>query len=164
MVGISNLYINSILSRCQLKYWDGVFSSDTIPTHLFNRKNFAIIVNFAKQNQPGTHFIALAQINHKLFLFDSLATPFHLLPSTLREWMKRKRGTFVFNHPIQPILSEFCGMYCLYFILWLSLSSFSRLHRFSPLKFNSINTRFNDQQCIDMIYNMLTSGEIKKQL
>ena len=163
MVGISNHYLIEILNRCQLKYWQGVFSSDTLPNKLHALKDYAVIVNFARENQVGTHFIALAKINHKLFLFDSLATPSTLLPATLREWMESEHGTFVFKQPIQHALSEFCGMYCLYFILWLSLPTSSRQHRFSPLKFSSSNTKLNDKICVDMIYAMLTTGEIKRR-
>ena len=77
MVGISNIYIDSVLTKLNLKHWHGIYSIDTIPSTLFDN-NFTIITNLAPHDAPGTHFVALCQIkegkNSTLYLFDSLTT------------------------------------------------------------------------------------------
>jgi hypothetical protein len=160
MVGISNIYIESILRIFDLHLWDGVVSSDEIEFASHLERDFATVVNFSKHNERGTHFVCLFQIGGKLFLFDSLATPDLLLPSTLREVMLAKNGTRMLPAPIQHILSEFCGFYSMYCVLWLSLPTHVRL-MFSPTNFSQKNLFENDDLCISYIVSMIDYLKIK---
>lgn len=158
MVGISNIYITTVLDQCKkLSYWNGIYSSNNIPNHILNgQQDFAIIVNLARQNEKGTHFVTIIQAQKKMFLFDSLTTPRYMLPNNIKQWMDTKNGVNVLSTPIQNFNSEFCGFYCIYFILWLSLPNSSKvLNRFSVTKFNYKNLKQNDAICIKMIIKML---------
>jgi len=158
MGGISNIYMDNVLRKIPLKFWDGVYSADTIPYNLLER-NFAIIVNFSNYNEKGTHFIALAQIGNKMFLFDTLATSEEEIPNSIKKVMQEKNGLYLFKFPIQDIFSQHCGFYCMYFILYLSLPPHLR-QTYSPSLFSPINLKANDDTCISMIKNMIE--EIKK--
>ena len=86
MVGISNIYMDRVLSALPLKHYCGVYSIDTIPSNLLSQ-NFLIILNFSPNNATGTHFVCLCQTKvgpqSRIYLFDSLATPFNNLPNLL---------------------------------------------------------------------------------
>jgi len=153
MGGISNIYIENVFRQLPVKYWNGVYSADTIPIELANQ-DFSIIVNFSNYNEPGTHFITLTQIKGQMFLFDSLATPYVYLPRQLQNIMNEKNGTYLLRHPIQDILSQFCGFYCIYFTLYLSLPPHV-METYSPNLFSIVNLKSNDDLCIQMIKHMI---------
>ena len=55
--GLSNIYLtNYIRPRC--KYFVGVFSSDNLPSDLFELP-CCLIANLSKRNQKGSHFVAM---------------------------------------------------------------------------------------------------------
>ena len=158
MVGISNVYINAVLDQCKnLINWDGVYSSDNIPIHVINgEQNFAVIINLAAHDQVGTHFVVVIQMWKKMFIFDSLAMSRPMLPESIKHWLNNKQAIDVLNTPIQDLNSEFCGFYCIYFILWLSLPIPSKLiNKYSVTNFDYTNLLLNDKKCIKMIVNML---------
>ena len=157
MVGISNIYIDSVLTKLNLKHWQGIYSIDTIPSTLFE-KFFTIITNLAPHDAPGTHFVALCQIkedkNSTLYLFDSLTTAYDELPTTLQIILKKHNGINFLKYPIQDIFSEYCGFYCMYFIMFLSLPPSLQNH-FSPSQFRINDLEKNDKLCIKMITQMI---------
>jgi len=153
MVGISNIYIENVFRQLPVKYWNGVYSADTIPSEL-EYKDFVIIVNFSNYDEPGTHFITLAQIRGQMFLFDSLATPYVYLPRQLQNIMNEKNGTYLLRHPIQDLFSHYCGFYCMYFTLYLSLPP-HLMQTYSPNLFSAVNLKSNDDLCIQMIKQMI---------
>jgi len=151
------IYIDAVLAQCRkLIYWNGIFSCDNIPDKIRKgEEDFAIIVNLAGHAEPGTHFIVLLQLKGKMFVFDSLALTGSMLPDNLKLWTEEKDAINVLSKPIQDFNSDFCGFYCIYFILWLSLPNAERSKkRFSVLNFD-YNLMSNDNKCIKMIVNML---------
>jgi len=149
MVGISNIYINDVLSELPLRLWTGVYSMDQL-TLPIPEEDFAVIVNFSDMNEKGTHFVVLTRIRKYLVLFDSLATPYEFLPEQLQTIMDRYDGKYLMPYPIQAYDSEFCGFYCIYFILFLSLPMFVR-EMFSPIRFSKSNLKQNDIKCVQYI-------------
>jgi len=148
--GISNLYIEQILNSLPIAF-DGVFSCDNIPTQITDKSTYIIICNLSKENEKGTHFITLAKVGEKHFyLFDSLALELHLLPYQIRVLIP-KHVKIVCKTNIQPIISSFCGFYCVYFVLFLNLKNDH--YKFRPNMFSNINT--NDRKCITTITNMI---------
>lgn len=155
MGGISNIYIEHVFKQLPIKYWAGVYSADTIPIELAN-KNFTIIVNFSNYKEPGTHFVALAQIGDMVLLFDSLATPYEHLPKQLQNIMDEKNGKYLLRHPVQDLVSQYCGFYCIYFVLYIGLPNHIReTGCYSPSLFSMLNLKSNDELCIEMIEQMI---------
>ena len=54
--GISNVYIDKLMEKISRSF-NGTFSIDNIP--VFDDDVFSIIINLSKQNEIGTHFIAV---------------------------------------------------------------------------------------------------------
>jgi hypothetical protein len=155
MVGISNFYIESILNKFHLPIWDGVLSCDQIEFTFNLLRDFILVVNFAKSTQEGIHFVCVFQIREKLYLFDSLATPDNLLPQPLKKLMTTKRGSKILEFPIQHLFSEYCGFYCIYCVLWLSLPKEEQRAHFSPTTFSRQDLFSNDTLCISYIVKMI---------
>ena len=159
MVGISNIYMDRVLSALSLKHYCGVYSIDTIPNNLMSQ-NFLIILNFSPHNATGTHFVCLCQTKvgprSRIYLFDSLATPFNSLPALLQQIMSDRSASSILPFPIQDLFSEHCGFYAMYFIIFLSLPS-QLQKNFSPLHFSTNPSQLlsNDALCIDMISRLI---------
>ena len=161
MVGISNLYMHRVLSALPLKHYQGVYSIDTIPNDLMSQ-NFLIILNFSPYNTTGTHFVCLCQTTRagrrpKIYLFDSLATPFNTLPTLLQQIMSGSNASSILQFPIQDLFSEHCGFYAMYFVLFLSLPSQQLQKNYSPTRFTTSASHLlsNDPLCIEMISRMI---------
>jgi len=160
MRGLTNVFIERTLSRVRnLKLWDGVYPCDRIPLRVLQR-DFAIIVNLSNHNEAGTHFIAMTQIGDKMFYFDSLATNVNNLPHLLQRLIQERNGAPVITSPIQGNHSNYCGFYCIYFILYLSL--LNHRHEFSPNRFSVIQLYDNDKLCMNFIYRMLSQLKHEK--
>ena len=67
--GISNIYIDNLMNKISKTFW-GTFSIDNIP--LIKNDIFSVIVNLSKQNEKGTHFIAVSSRKNRIIYFDSL--------------------------------------------------------------------------------------------
>ena len=55
--GISNVYIDHLMNKISSSF-RGTFSIDNIPT--FDDESFSLIVNLSKENEKGSHFIAIS--------------------------------------------------------------------------------------------------------
>lgn len=158
--GLSNLYILNFLGKLKLKHWKGVFSSDNIPKFKKD-ENYAIIVNLSRSNEHGSHFIVLAQRRGQVFVFDSLALPYSLLPQSIQKIMTHFNTISILTKPIQSTHSLYCGFYCIYFILYLSLKELKLRLQFSPKLFSLTNLMSNDNLCLNLIVNMIKAKKIK---
>ena len=67
--GISNVYIDKLMKKISCRSFNGTFSIDNIP--VFDDDVFSIIINLSKQNEIGTHFIAVYVLENKIIYFDS---------------------------------------------------------------------------------------------
>jgi len=159
--GISNIYIDSILSKLPL-LWNGVYSSDNIP-HLLLRgtHDFIIVVNFSRAHTPGSHFITLCRLNHEFIILDSLATYPGALPPELRSLLRNSTTRYAFNYPIQDILSHYCGFYCIYFVLHLNAPS-SLQELLDPKIFSVHDLLSNDAKCLYAIKTMINYYLMRK--
>ncbi len=88
----------------------GVFSADTLPTHMPARS--LAIVNCCKQHLPGIHWLAVSRgDNGTLEVFDSFGLPPHVYNILLPLATVMSHNTC----RIQSFDSEVCGQYCLYY-------------------------------------------------
>lgn len=160
MSALSKIQISDYLSQFHLKYWNGVYSNNNIPKHLLN-KNFAIIVNLSKEHEKDSHFICIAQIANQSYLFDSLSLPETLYPPSIRKIIKS--GTILMPYPVQSNTSSNCGYYCIFFIMFLSLTPYSR-EIYTPLNFSTQNIDMNDLLCKKMIIQIMQERMIEIKL
>lgn len=158
--GLSNVYIANFLAKLKLKHWKGIFSSDNIP-NFKKDENYAIVVNLSRSNERGSHFIVLVGCKGQVFLFDSLALPYPSLPQSIQKIMKLFNGISILARAIQSPHSLYCGFYCIYFILYLSLNKDKLRSKFSPKRFSSFDLMSNDNLCLNLIVNMIKAKKIK---
>ena len=90
--------------------FNGVFARDTLP---LNKKNGAYVINFDKNSEPGSHWIAVYVNDSDVEYFDS----FGRKPS-FHEILFFLGPTYTYNSvKLQPMLSKCCGYYCIYFLV-----------------------------------------------
>ena len=91
--GISNVYIDHLMNKISSSY-RGTFSIDNIPT--FDDEIFSIIVNLSKENEKGSHFIAISSSKNKIVYFDSFGIPNKIL--SLEKYLEKyKKRLFIQN-------------------------------------------------------------------
>lgn len=158
--GLSNIYIHNHLSDQGLSNFAGVYSSNTIPKRLTEEDNFTIIVNLSTNREKGTHFITICKKNNTLHLLDSLGSRYEQLPAEIRNFLSPDTIQ-VFKSRIQPILSNFCGFYSIYFVLFTDDAIPSNIKKAcSPFK---QNTDLNDDICIKNISTILRNKKRRER-
>ena len=96
--------------------YKGTYSSDKIPIN--NRKSpQAFIVNTARNNSPGEHWIGLICDESCCYYFDSFGNE-NLNIDILNKMKQYGFQRYQYNtRPIQSVFSENCGYFCIAFIL-----------------------------------------------
>ena len=84
--GISNVYIDDLMNKIS-KTFCGTFSIDNIP--VIGDDVFSVIVNLSKENEKGTHFIALSSLESKIIHFDSFGN--QNINKTLEKYLKKNQ-------------------------------------------------------------------------
>ena len=83
-----------------------------------------IVINLDQRTGPGNHWIALAIYSKTIYLCDSLGgiMPDNSFPKQLLNFLYTLcfQKTLYITKRLQPLLSEFCGEYCIIFIRELS--------------------------------------------
>lgn len=94
----------------------GVFSINTLP-NTFKNRTF-LFCNTAKDNEPGEHWICLANINNQPEVFDSLGVDKAKLNLIENHWKIKQIKSLKFNSsPVQHKSSISCGPFVLYFAI-----------------------------------------------
>lgn len=148
MVGITNLYIESILKPTCADFL-GVFSANTIPAALLQHSNFSIVCNLSGVEETGSHFISIINLDDCVLYLDSLglACTVFEIGNFLR---KLKKPVFYNSQQVQDVSSNFCGFYCMLFILYVN-------HPCTPVSFydNQNKLLLNDVICVKKICEIL---------
>jgi hypothetical protein len=125
-------------------------------------KEGAYIVNLQDSNKgPGTHWTCFIVNKNYVSYYD----PFGLsMPPEIKRfiaWWDYKHDLSIIysSDQIQPIISEFCGWYCLYFLYFnLVLHKFNNNHKYLMNKHNNIfnlqNKNLNDKILQKLIINI----------
>ena len=142
--GISNIYIDNLMNKISKTFW-GTFSIDNIP--LIKNDIFSVIVNLSKQNEKGTHFIAVSSRKNRIIYFDSLGN--QNIDITFKKYLKKYKKQIIYsNFQLQNLFSNHCGFFCISFILCMenniSLENFLKI-------FNRKNLYLNDYICIEIV-------------
>ena len=142
--GISNVYIDKLMEKISRSF-RGTFSIDNIP--VFEDDVFSVIINLSKQNEIGTHFIAVYVLENKIIYFDSFGN--QLNNSSLKKYLKKYKKPIILSKiQIQNLLSSHCGFFCIAFILCIengiTLDDFLK-------KFYRKKLHLNDYICVKII-------------
>lgn len=128
-VGLTGSYLYKLLKKkLKISHFKDVYSADTIPIEFLNSRGEprTCIVNCARSNERGTHFLTLLVRENDILVFDSLALQIKNVAPGLYPRLKqsRKRIKYAFSRPLQDFSSAFCGIYCAYFCAYLSRDQF----------------------------------------
>jgi hypothetical protein len=106
--------ITRILSSCEetARYFKGVYPADAI--ELPQSYPASMVINLDEKDEPGSHWVAIFMRTPKtVCYFDSYGQP--PPEGGIKEFL-RGREVEPNNFPIQSIISDVCGHYCIYFI------------------------------------------------
>ena len=113
----------STLSKLILgSHFEGVFAKNNLPPGRHPNRMF--ILNTDTANLPGRHWIAVFIRDNIGYVFD----PLGMVPPPLRliNWMNERYLQWSYNkRQVQPIDSNMCGVYCMYFLYHASIISTS---------------------------------------
>ena len=88
----------------------GVFARDTVP---LTRKDGGYIINFDRESEPGSHWVAVYITDDLVKYFDSSGQP--PLHCEIEFFLGPK---YHYNSVhLQPVLSKCCGQYCIYYLV-----------------------------------------------
>ena len=145
--GITNVYIDSILSQCT--YYRGVFSCDNIPKTLSSIESFAIVCNLSKEDEKGSHFVCIIAFPKYILYIDSFGVP--CVEETIKQFLSSLgRPVFYNARVLQSSKSFFCGYFCILFVLYHENQKTN-----FKLCFNSDNLLTNDAACVRYICKLL---------
>jgi hypothetical protein len=120
-MSVSNIFIEDILY--DETFFKGVFSSDEHVSQLKN--NDSVIFNLSKRCESGSHFVSIYRKANKLIYFDPLCL--FLLPNSIARFINKHNLPINYNSTrIQSPFSDFCGYFCIAFILLIKAISFNQ--------------------------------------
>ena len=131
--GISSCLINCILA--DTSNFLGCFAQDELASLSIRSLPVYLIVNFDNSYSRGSHWIAVRIDRKRLEIFDPLGfnslrwphTP-HLLLEFLHKFSVNRR--IYTTKEIQPYSSALCGFYCIFFVLYRTVHTFSDCTRY----------------------------------
>ena len=146
---MNSLQIKEILlnDKFSKKYFKKVIAIDQLPQSKNKIKNSAFVINTDEHYKEGQHWIAIFYTkNRKCEFFDSfgMGPKFYGLDNFLR---KTSYSCYTNKSAIQSIISEYCGIYCVLFILFRSRDiSFEKF-----LNYFDVNSFKNDKNIKKLI-------------
>jgi hypothetical protein len=137
---MNSIQINEILKKDDYarKYFLGVFSRDKIPKISKSTLPCSMVINTHESDKPGEHWLALFyDANGNCDFFDSLAFSPNFY--NFKQFFNKNALKISFsNKPIQSLFSDFCGYYCVLFLLFrsrhISLDNFLKFFDFNKTK------------------------------
>lgn len=149
--GLTNEYLEKTSKKIlKRKNFIGVFPADANPD--VKQKTFSIIFNTGNYNSDGEHFVAIYITRNTIYYFDSFGMKASN-KNILKFINKYQRKNFYFNSTqIQSKLSNFCGFYCLAFLIanYQKIPMIKFLKIFSPKKLLT-----NDKTVISFIMKFI---------
>lgn len=149
--GLSNHYVEKVGRKILKKInFLGVYPCDIHPA-INKRKNFSVIFNTGDSTTSGEHFVCLYKNRKNIFYFDSFGNKPD--DKNILLFLKKFNVKLIWNSvKIQSDNSNFCGFYCLAFLL--SIEHKINFNKFIML-FNKNNLNDNDKIVIYFILKQI---------
>lgn len=133
--------LNRIISNDPLLWrtFIGVFAADQLNFHIAKRPA-CLISNTDNANMPGTHWVAIYfDVRGNAFYFDSFGR--NVYSQQFDKFLKMNAKRIHVNKKrLQSSDTLVCGMYCIYFLYYITRNILNSFKRFSAL-----NYLFNDK-------------------
>lgn len=139
---------NIFLQKCLKHITDfkGVYSCDNVIR--LKKRGECMIINFDRQNEPGSHFIAVfCENKFCISYFDSLNLKD--IPKEIHDYIMSYSNVHDSSKDFQNIFSTSCGFYCMLFLYSKSISS-SYWNNVAKQLLKTNNFQ-NDKICIDLL-------------
>jgi hypothetical protein len=145
--GLTNDYLEKICKKILPKTFLGVFACDR-PPKVLKKHKFSLIFNTGLSSSSGEHFVAVFVKNKRVYYFDSFGEPIsnHYIASFLSQFSDHY---YMQYKKIQDDLSNFCGFYCLAFLINMYKDRSTR-NFISQFK-HKTNLMMNDQKVVNFI-------------
>ena len=126
MPGLTNQYIEKVMYKISTtpSHFKGVHACDIFLDKVINKKlllkeNNCFIINLSSSNHSGSHFVCILVMPGKVIeYFDSFGLP--LFDSNISKALTSFKIE-IFTKTIQDNSSQFCGLYCITYLLWRQL-------------------------------------------
>jgi hypothetical protein len=149
--GLSNRYLEKIGRKILPKSFLGVYPSDIFPD-VRSRSNFSIIFNTGTSYSKGEHFVAVFVKNNEVLYFDSFGEP--LRNKYIKNFLLELSNNYhMFNTKLQDDRSNFCGFYCLAFLL--NEYKTGKTQKFISLFRQNNNLLLNDKKVVKFILKQM---------
>lgn len=117
--GLDSVFLKKILRGT--KHFLGIFPQDYLIGLQINAPVF-MIINLDVSSQPGSHWLAIYIDNSNIEIFDSLGLDkrtWNRKPSILLRFIQSHAKTrkLRISPKMQPDFSNFCGVFCLFFLI-----------------------------------------------
>lgn len=149
MRGLSNIYLHNLSKKLIGPEFIGVYPCDVFPKIRHSVATNMIIFNTGRANTEGEHFVAVTVTRRKVYYFDSFGEqPNNIF---IKDFLTKVCQDKFFDYnrvSLQHDLSNFCGFYCLAYLL--SVKKKMSVKRFRNL-FSTQNKKSNDPKVIQFI-------------
>ena len=140
--GLSSNKLMSLLTKT--RNFIGVYPQDEVDKISVSSYPVSLIVNLDSRELPGSHWLAIGLYAKRLEIFDSLGFKFFDWPGVpchlLNFLQKFSNGRKVYvSDQMQSLNSNFCGFYCLFYILFRNITSFSTIKSLFSSNFRNNN-------------------------
>ena len=140
-VGLTNQYVEKTGGKLLKKNFLGCYPCDLQPT--IKTKTFSVVFNLSKHNEEGSHFVCIYSNKQKITYFDSFGEScFNPLIKKFLCKNSKNRKVEYNDTKIQDNSSNFCGVFCLAFLM--SQERQIPIDKFVAM-FDSKNLTFNDK-------------------
>lgn len=151
---LPNAYLQKVLKKkLKLPQFRGVFPCNHVKKL---REGESIILNTDPHFKRGKHFVALSVRKNRYIYFDPLAESMEILFPELHKELERRKMlplVNVLSSPIQAPSSNFCGLFCLDYVLGL----YAPFSNASTVKYELHPNKLkgNDEICLSNVVKKL---------
>lgn len=142
--GLSNKFINTTCRKL-FKNFIGVYPCDLFPR--IRKRNYSVIFNTGDSSTSGEHFVAIYVTHKSIYYFDSFGNkPTDVNIKAFICKIKKNRPVYYWNRQIQHVQSNYCGLFCIGFLLYKHMN----IRKF-PNIFHQNNLHLNNQRIVKFI-------------
>ena len=155
MPGLSNEYVEKLMYKLTINphKFKGVKPCDIFLNEVKSKKQLlckgcSFIINMSSSNNPGSHFVSIFILSdNEAEYFDSFGLP--SFDSNINNAFREANlSVLEFETSIQDISSQFCGFYCIAYLIWRELGL--EKTRFAQL-FNTNSKIVNDTIVLELL-------------
>lgn len=155
MAGLTNGFIDEFLEKVGVsEEYSGCYPVDLMPDRVAD--SFSMVCNLSTSRQTGSHFVTVVGRERTITYYDSLAFPLVIASPQMYSRLESYGKIIVrgVRRPVQSLLSDFCGLFAIYYVLRNDPSRNASITS-NLLPFSNSNLRANDSICVENIDRLM---------